>query len=72
MVLRMWMSWHVRGKAATGGEKFFESIGVLRVAGGAVSAEPQSAASATVSDIFIATREVCPPLSLSPRAVGTI
>ena len=51
MVLRMWMSWHVRGKAATGGEKFFESIGVLRVAGGAVSAEPQSAASTTVSDI---------------------
>ena len=53
MLLRMWTSWHACVKAATADEKVFESIGALRAASGAISAESQSAASTTVSDILL-------------------
>ena len=53
MLLCKLAAWVECAKACAGGEKFFESIGALRVAIGASSAESQGAASATVSDIFI-------------------
>ena len=47
MLVCMWMGLDASVKAASAGEKLSETIGVLRVAGGAISAEPQNAASTT-------------------------